>query len=500
MCRICLGLLLTFGVCGDTAIAAEPTRFEVVLDREIFAENFSGRVYVFFSNKSDQPRRGPDWFHPEPFVSMDVQNWSPGESLRISDADPLVHKFPRNFAELNLDGMFAQAVVRLNPYDRNVGTGVGNGFSEVAVYRGTEPLRLTVSQRVLPPVIPAMQRTRVVSMPSQLLSDFHGRVVNLNASVTLPENYDRDTQRRYPVIYEVPGFGGTHLSTRLLQRHQQQRLNRQGVDFIKVLLDPSCPLGHHVFANSKNNGPYGDALVEELIPEIDRQFRTDAREYGRFVTGHSSGGWSSLWLQVNYPKVFGGTWSTAPDPVDFRDFQKIDLYDERSNMFVDLEQKRRPLARVNGQVMLWYDNFSHMEDVLGYGGQLHSFEAVFSPRGTEGQPQLLWDRKTGEIDPQVAEAWEKYDINLLLQKNWPRLKDDLAGKIHVVMGDADTFYLEGATILLKDTLAKLGSDADVLILPDRDHFNLFADGLAEKIEEEISLQYLEHQTRSTNAP
>ena len=108
-----------------------------------------------------------------------------------------------------------------------------------------------------------------------------------------------------------------------------------GVDMIHVMLDPSCRTGHHVFADSANNGPFGRALVEELIPHIEARFRGLGKPAGRFLTGHSSGGWSSLWLQTTYPDFFGGTWSTAPDPVDFRDFQKINLYAPGTNIFVD---------------------------------------------------------------------------------------------------------------------------------------------------------------------
>ena len=155
---------------------------------------------------------------------------------------------------------------------------------------------------------------------------------------------------------------------------------------IYVMLDPNCRTGHHVFADSANNGPYGQALIEELIPHIETKFRALARPSARFLTGHSSGGWSSLWLQVTYPDFFGGIWSTAPDPVDFRDFQMIDLYAAGTNMFTDDKGQRRPIARSNGKPSLYYKPFSDMEDVMGRGGQLYSFEAVFSQRGPDGQP------------------------------------------------------------------------------------------------------------------
>ena len=159
-----------------------------------------------------------------------------------------------------------------------------------------------------------------------------------------------------------------------------------------MVLDPSCRLGHHVFADSANNGPVGRALVEELIPVIEEEYRGLGTADARFVTGHSSGGWSSLWLQVAYPDVFGGVWSLSPDPVDFRDFQRIDLTRPGVNLFTDAGRQAAAAGRAGGKPLLYFKPFSDMETVMGHGGQLASFEAVFSPRGADGRPRPLWDR------------------------------------------------------------------------------------------------------------
>ncbi|MFO0846439.1 MAG: alpha/beta hydrolase-fold protein, partial [Gemmataceae bacterium] len=262
--------------------------------------------------------------------------------------------------------------------------------------------------------------------------------------------------------------------------------NRGGVEVLHVVLDPSCHHGHHVFADSANNGPVGRALIEELIPAIESRFRAVGRPEARLVTGHSSGGWSSLWLQVTYPDFFGGCWSTAPDPVDFRDFQRINVYRPGENMFTDREGQRRPLARRGGKPVLWYKDFSDMEEVMGHGGQLASFEAVFSERGPDGKPRRLWDRKTGAIDAEVAKSWERYDIRLLLERNWEALGPKLAGKVHVYMGDADTFYLEGATRLLKESQARLKGGVVVELFPGKDHSTLMTGELRRRISREMA--------------
>jgi hypothetical protein len=192
---------------------------------------------------------------------------------------------------------------------------------------------------------------------------------------------------------------------------------------------------------------------------------------------------------VTYPDFFGGVWSTSPDPVDFRDFQRINIYNSQSNFFADESGKPRPLARMNGKPVLFYKPFSDMEVVMGHGGQLSSFEAVFSPRGADGRPQQLWNRMTGRIDPQVARSWEKYDIRLVLERNWKTLGPKLAGKLHVYTGSEDTFYLEGAVALLKASLAKLGSDAVIEIVPGRDHGTLRDEAMRQRIAREIAAAF-----------
>ena len=176
-----------------------------------------------------------------------------------------------------------------------------------------------------------------------------------------------------------------------------------------------------------------------------------------------------LAVQVMYPDDFGACFSHVPDPVDFRDFQRIDLYTPGTNMFVNEEGQRRPLARSRGRVSLWYDSFVGRETVLGPGGQISSFEACFSPRGDDGEPMPVFDRETGEVDTAVAKAWEPYDIRLVLERNWETLEPKLAGKIHVYAGEVDTFYLEGAARLLKESMDALAADAEIEIIDGMAH-------------------------------
>jgi S-formylglutathione hydrolase FrmB len=307
----------------------------------------------------------------------------------------------------------------------------------------------------------------------------------MQAAVVLPKDWKSDPARKFPVIYSVPGFGGgiDHFSG----LSPTAMTVRGDVPFIVVELDPNCPTGHSVFADSDNNGPWGKALVTELIPEIESKYRAIAEPGARFTTGHSSGGWSSLWLQVTYPDFFGGCWSTSPDPVDFRDWQMIDLYKPNQNLFTDEHGNPRPIARRGDTPFLFYKPFCDMERPIR-GEQIGSFEAVFGPRRADGEPAHMYDRDTGAIDPKVIEAWKRYDIDLILRTHWNELGPKLKDKIHVYMGDMDTFYLDGAVRLLKKDLAELGSDAVIELVPG-DHGTMMTPLLRQRINQEMAEQF-----------
>ncbi len=326
-----------------------------------------------------------------------------------------------------------------------------------------------------PSMAPAEQAVHWVELRSELLSQHWGRPMVLEAGVVLPPGY-LPGREQIPACYSIHGFGGSHRgASRAAPRLRLQMAEEDYPRMAYVFLNARCSLGHHEFADSANNGPWGRALVEELIPEIERRFQLPAEPRARLLTGHSSGGWSSLWLQIRHPRYFGGTWSTAPDPVDFRDFTGVDIY-SWSNAYTDPAGEEVQLIR--GRDGGWRSSLRQfcereLERQGDYGGQMASFDAVFSPRGEDGRPMPLFDRATGAIDPEVAEAWKRYDIRLLLRQNWEELGPLLRGKLRVWIGDQDTFRLEGAVRLLDEELRQLGSDAEVLIVPGRDHGSLF---------------------------
>jgi pimeloyl-ACP methyl ester carboxylesterase len=496
---VLLLLVLRFGVTSRARAAELPLdndargpAFEVTFSEDVARTSVSGRVYVFLGpgRSSTEPRLGPNWFRPQPFFAVDASGWKPGEPLRI---DGKAAGFPDSLDRLPKGKYAAQAVLRLNRDTHRIGDGEGNAYGPVVQLEigptQPHPIALKVDTIVEPRKFPSSDRIKLVELVSPKLSAFYGREIKQRAAVILPkEMVGAERPEKRPTLYIIPGFGGDRF---MAPRFADERRLNMGADLVRVLLDPDCGTGHHVFADGATNGPRGAALFEEFIPHIEKTFPVVADPRARLLTGHSSGGWSSLWLQVTYPDVFGGTWSTSPDPVDFRDFQRIDVYSSGENMFRDRQAKRRPIARMGKFPALWYDDFSRMDDVIGWGGQLGSFEAVFSPLDPSGHPRKLWDRSTGAIDPSVAKTWETYDIRLVLERNWSRLGPKLKGKLHVITGNLDTFYLEGAVERLKESMTRLGSDAVVEIISNRDHSTLLDPALAARIDREMQLKVAE---------
>jgi S-formylglutathione hydrolase FrmB len=466
------------------APADEPKliEFRLTFDKTALDAPFTGRVYITFRSSSTSPPVGLNWFKPEPGLVREVKDWKPGEPL-VLDQRATAHPAP--LADLKPGKYYVCAVMDRDLGGRDFLSSPGNVHSKPVQLEldpktsGTVELKL--DQVAQARAFKETETVKLVELESKLLTKFHGKPMKMRAGVVLPPSFAKEPERKYPVVYEITGFGGNHFGA--FNAASRKAWDVAGTEMIWVVLDADCRLGHHTFADSANNGPVGTALVEELIPPLEKLYRGSGV---RLVTGHSSGGWSSLWLQVKYPDTFAGCWSTAPDPVDFRDFQLINIYEKGANVFTDGDGQARPLARMAGKPVLHFRPFSDMEAYMGRGGQLGSFEAVFSPRGPDGRPVRLWDRKTGAIDPKVAKAWEQYDIRLVLSRNWMKLGPKLAGKLHVYTGAEDTFYLDGPARLLKDALVALKSDAVVELVPKKHHGNLIDGTMRKRMNEEMA--------------
>jgi len=465
-------LAVSCAVTALSAALAAPPQFAIEFDASVTDRPYTGRVYIVTADSGSQdPLAAINWFDPQPFFAQDVKNWQPGDTLRFDPGRCL--GYPNNLDRLPAGRYRARAVIDLNGWSHDVIAAPGNGISDVVTFTHDHDrppaVLFKIDTKLPPPRLIDTDDVKYIRFKSQRLSAFHGKDVHMLAAVGLPEAYRDDKRREFPAVYAISGFGGTIRDGFFLSM-MAGLLQSADFDAVVVLLDADCPTGHHVFADSANNGPCGTALVRELIPHLEERFRLIKRQDARFVTGASSGGWSSLWLQITYPDVFGGVWCMSPDPVDFSTFQHVDIYAPYANFFYDASGNLRQLSRAGlfGKAILTHD-FDRMECVLGRGGQLYSFNAVFSPRGADGRPMSLWDHRTGKVEPRVAKAWEAYDIRRIIDSNWKSLEPKLRGKLHLFCGDRDDFFLEQPFNKLRETLERLGSDAHIEVVPYAGH-------------------------------
>ncbi len=269
----------------------------------------------------------------------------------------------------------------------------------------------------------------------------------MRAGIQLPTDFGQDANRRFPLRISIGGYGN-----RFNFMRRPDMASRQ---MIVVMLDGAGPFGDPNQVNSDNNGPYGDALTQELIPFIEKEYRGIGKPEARFLEGTSTGGWVSLALQVFYPDFFGGCWSCCPDPVDFHCFQLIDIYGDANAFFNKAGFERSGMRNLQGDTLETMRHQIQIENVLGEGDswtrsgqQWGSWNATFGPRGPDGHPVALWDPKTGVINKAVIEHWKKYDLHRVIEKNWQTAGPKLQGKIRIWAGEADQYFLNNAVHLL----------------------------------------------------
>ncbi|MEE8116977.1 MAG: hypothetical protein V3T28_07720, partial [Gemmatimonadales bacterium] len=329
-------------------------------------------------------------------------------------------------------------------------------------------IRLALDREIPPiPLPPETKYIKHVRIRSGLLTEFWGRPMYLGAHVLLPEGFDEHPEARYPLVvmhghfpYTFTGFRpeppdpnleptysdrfGIDGYNRIQQEYAHQFYQDwTGPGFPRVLLitiqHPTPYYDDSYAVNSENNGPYGDAIMHELIPYIERRYRGIGEGWARFTYGGSTGGWEAMAVQVFYPDEFNGAWIACPDPIDFRAYTVVDIYEHDNAYHVDSQWKRTPRPGRRdylGHVSATLEEMNHRELALGTrsrsGDQWDIWEAVYSPVGEDGYPRRIWDKLTGEIDHEVAAHWrENYDLSYILRRDWQTLGPKLRGKLHI---------------------------------------------------------------------
>jgi len=326
-----------------------------------------------------------------------------------------------------------------------------------------------VADKVIAPIqVPAdTANVKRIKIQSDILTKWWGHPIFLGATVLLPKGYAEHPNVTYPIVYSqghfslgAPGgYGRDQAFTSYWDEATTPRM------IYVTLQHPSPYYDDSYGVNSENNGPFGDAILKELLPAVETKFRAKRDPWARLLTGGSTGGWISLAHQVLYPDTYGGVFSLCPDGVDFRYHQIVNIYQdanaywlERDWMKVERPNQRRPDGNIQSMMKdeNWYELV--VGDKSRSGGQWDIWEATYSPVGADGYPKRLWDKKTGVIDKTVAESWKKYDLREILEKNWTKLGPTLAPKLNVYIGDMDSYYLNMGVRMLDEFLKQRAKD------------------------------------------
>ena len=504
-----LVLLLLFGV-STNAQTKSNLRFEISLPESAGTESLDGRLLLLIStNDKQEPRLQISEDLPTQQVfGVDVDGWKRGQTKIVAQG---AFGYPvRSLAQVPAGEYWVQALlhkyetfrrsdghtVKL-PMDRGEGQqwsrAPGNLYSTPKKIRidaaSQTPIAITLD-KIIAPIEPPKDTKYIkhIKIQSERLTKFWGRPMHLGAHVLLPAGFDEHPEARYPLVifhgHFPSDFGGfreappdPNLKPDYSERFKLAGYNRIQQEhahefykewtgsnfprFIIIEIQHANPYYDDSYAvNSANLGPYGDAITYELIPEIEKRFRGIGKGWARFLYGGSTGGWEAMAVQIFYPDEYNGSWIACPDPIDFRAYTVVNIYEHKNAYYADSPWKRmlRPGKRnYLGELSATVEDMNHMELALGTnsrsGGQFDIWEAVYSPVGSNGYPKPIWNKLTGEIDRSVAEYWrENYDLGHILRRDWAKLGPKLEGKLHIYVGEADNYYLNNAVYLVEDFL------------------------------------------------
>ena len=519
----CLALAAIVSAQPLAAQARPGLRFAITFPSSRSAAPIDGRLLLIISaDTGGEPRfQVADNPRTAQLFGVDVEGWRPGETRHV-DASAVGYPLAslrdvpagsyRVQALVNRYETFARGdgrTVKLPP-DRGEGQQwnrkPGNLYSKPRAMR-VDPARGGVVRISLDEEIPpvddfAKQETKwvkYVRVRSERLSRFWGRDTYLAAWVLLPAGFDEHPNARWPLVVnhghfpsELGDWRETPPDSTLkpdysarfdlhgynrIQQEASWQLYRDwtGPGFPRALLieiqHPTPYYDDSYAVNSANNGPYGDAIQYELIPEIERRFRGIGQGWARFTFGGSTGGWEAMAVQMFYPDEYNGAWIACPDPIDFRAYTVVNIYADTNAYyrFGAFNRVPRPGHRNRlGHLDATLEQMNRRELALGSrgrsGDQWDIWQAVYSPVGDDGYPKPIWDKATGVIDREVASYWrEHYDLSYILQRDWKTLGPKLRGKLRIYVGDMDNYYLNNAVYLVEDFLKKANPPADAVV-------------------------------------
>ena len=507
---ILVGFLVIPQVAELRTIQTSALRFAISFPEASSKEPLDGRMLLLVSTDgAREPRfQITEDLNTQQVFGIDVEGLKPGQEAIVT-ADAFGYPM-RSLSQVPRGEYTVQALLhRYETFKRSDGhtvklpmdRGEGQQWNRAPGNFYSTPQKITIDpqkpetiklvlDKIIPPIVPPkdMKYIKHVKMQSKRLSDFWGRPMYLGANILLPEGFDSHPNARYPLVifhgHFPADFGGfretppdPNLKPEYSDRFKLDGYNKivqeQAHQFYKEWTGPNFPrmiiieIQHanpyyddSYAVNSANLGPYGDAITYELVPFIEKQFRGIGKGWARFMYGGSTGGWEALAAQIFYPDEYNGAWGACPDPIDFRAYTVVNIYEHKNAYRADSKWKQTPRPGKRnylGELAATIEEMNYMELALGTksrsGGQWDIWEAVYSPVGSDGYPKPIWNKVTGEIDPAVAAHWrENYDLGYILKRDWSKIGPKLAGKLHIYVGEADNYFLNDAVYLVEDFL------------------------------------------------
>lgn len=434
----------------------------------------SGRIIIGFQSDPLKSVDMPDPMDPQLSLAWEVRDWKPGEEiiLRRSEAEG----WPES---LDLpDGWYAvQAVLKVNKKSRSL-MAEGNAVSNKNVIRldgekRDRPIDLlfNIPAREHPP-FKETEFVKEVNFESALLTRFYGESEPIQAAVILPESYSQNPDRRFPSVYVMGGVGATHFDALSGAPQKRYGMSGFGREKIFIFINIECRSGWHNFVTSETNGPREEAFFRELVPFIEKEYRVDPDPRTRFLMGQSSGAWAALWLLVRRPDQFGGAYAGSPDPVDFTEFIGTNIYETGANIFTGPEGTLKVFnaaAKSDSYGRVSLKDFVAIDLIAGWGEQMSSFDATFSPKGPDGEPRRLFDWHTGVVDPQVASRYGAYDLSRIVSAFDQKTKDLIADKIRIFVAADDDFGLDRPARAFQRAAAAAGLRTEIRFLESGGH-------------------------------
>src|SRR6266542_3816421 len=489
---------------------SEAQTFRINISDSLKQIALNGKLLLLLSNdnKSEPRFQIDDGLNTKMVFGVDVENWLPGTSQFID-----IHAFGypvERLKDVPAGDYYVQAllhkyetfhlktgqIVKL-PMDRGEGQhwneAPGNIYSTPRKIHfdpnTSHEIEITIDKIILPIKEPEDSKyIKHIKIQSKLLTEFWGRPVYIGAHILLPDGFDEHPDVKYPLAIfhghfpaDFEGFRTGPPDENLkpdtnerfhitgynrIQQEEAYSFYKQwtGKNFSRVIavqIQHANPYYDDSYAvNSANLGPYGDAITYELVPEIEKRFRCIGKGWARFLYGGSTGGWEALAAQIFYPEEYNGCWASCPDPIDFRAYTVVNIYEQDNAYYADAKWKHVPRQGKRnylGELAELLEEANQKELALGTngrsGGQWDIWQAAYSPVGADGYQKPIWDKATGKIDRSVAEYWrEHYDLGHILRRDWAKLGPKLEGKIHIYVGEADNYFLNNAVYLVEDFL------------------------------------------------